>query len=132
MKVTTKPAACLFTASILILLPACSTEAESAMTTGCDGLRAMAEAYADGDRAAFDEAMDQGDSLGGAVEMSGDGDDQTLIADSGVAYRGYESLSLAAYEPPELNNGELVWQGKDLKAWQQEGLDRGLDACDDY
>ncbi|HVQ88088.1 MAG TPA: hypothetical protein VMT88_07895 [Actinomycetes bacterium] len=115
-----------------LLLSACSNEVENAMSEGCDGLRAMSESYAAGDRQAFDEAMDRGVSLGGAVEMAGDHDDQTLTDDSGVAFRGYKSLSLAAYEPPERNDGELVWRGKELRGWQREDLDRGLEACDGY
>jgi hypothetical protein len=133
MKVSAKPAACLFTASILILLPACSDEIDTAMAEGCEGLPQMAQAYAAEDRAEFDEVSNRTESLGFAHFRASDfSKDDSLIRDAAVAATAYSTLYDAAYEPPERNNGASVWRGRELTPSQQRAVDDGLAVCKNY
>lgn len=133
MKVNTKPGACLFAAGLLMLLPACSDEIDTAMAEGCEGLPHMAQTYAAGDRAEFDEASDQAQSVGFADFRASDfGKDESLISDAAVAYTAYSTLYDAAYEPAESNNGASVWRGRELTPSQQRAVDEGLAVCENY
>ena len=128
-----KAAFVLGAASLVVALSACSNDIESAMSEGCEALPQMADAYASGDRATFDEVNSQAMRVGFAEFRAADfTNDESLIAAASVANRAYSTLYSAAYEPAEANNGKSVWRGKELTPSQQQDVEAGLAVCKNY
>src|SRR5262245_47194469 len=111
-------------------LGACS-QLDSAMSKGCNALRSAADAYEAGDREAFEAAFPDTMELGVAVQYT-DTESPELQNKVGTAASGAEALHSAAYAPVEKHEGEEVWQGREMRAWQTENLRAGLDACEGY
>jgi hypothetical protein len=119
--------------SLVVALSSCSNDIEDAMSEGCEALPQMADAYASGDRATFDEVNGQAMRVGFAEFRAADfTNDESLIADASVANLAYSTLYSAAYEPAEANNGRSVWRGRDLTPSQQQDVDAGLAVCVHY
>lgn len=123
----------LATVTVVGLLSSCADEIDTAMAEGCEGLPQMAQAYAAGDRAEFDQASNRTESLSFADFRASDfGKDDSLISDASVASTAYSTLYDAAYEPAESNNGASVWRGRELTPSQQQDVDAGLKVCEGY
>jgi hypothetical protein len=122
-------AAAVTAATIWLLWP--PSDIERAMHVGCDGLPRMAAAYADGNRPAFEDAAEDAERLGFASFRAGDLDEER-VDDATTAAAGYAVLNAAAYEPPEANNGALVWQGEILTSAAERKLDAALAVCSGY
>lgn len=118
------------TLAITGVLSSCS-ELENAMEEGCDGLRSAAEAYAAGDREAFEAAFGDTMSLGVAVQYT-DTESKEVQDEIRVAASGAEALHSAAFAPVENHDGEEVWRGREMSAWQRENLQAGLAVCENY
>ena len=126
-------------AAVSLALVSCSSELDEAIASGCDGLRTMADVYEpgagpDAERATFDEALIEGrNGFGGAVELaSGSGPDPAPDSVIGLGHEAVRAFSVASYEAPESNGGDLVWEGEPLTREQQQAVDRGLEACEEY
>ena len=125
-----RTAALVVFASVPLSLTSCvfDSDLDNSIDRGCNGLRVMSESYLTGDQQTFDDALRQGWSFGFAAELA-DGD---LGPDSviSVGLQAVKIYDVAAYEPAERNNGELVWRGRGINTEDQVTVDRALAACD--
>ena len=126
-------------AAVSLGLVSCSNEVDEAIAQGCDALRVMSDVYNPGahpgaDRDTFDEALIEGRTgFGAAVELfSGSGPDPAPDSVIGLGHDAARAFSVASYEAPESNGGDLVWKGEPLTREQQQAVERGLEACEEY
>ena len=118
-------------ALVPLALTSCSSDLDDAITRGCDALDVMSETYLTGDRATFDEALNDGWSFGAAVELaSDDGPDPAPDSLISLGLQGVKVYQIAAYEPPEKNSGDLVWKGSELSPADEATVERAMEACD--
>ena len=129
----------LASAAVSLVLMSCSGEVDEAIASGCDGLRVMSDVYdpgarPDAERGTFDAALIQGSNgFGAAVELaSGSGPDPAPDSLIGLGHEAVRAFSVASYEAPEMNDGDLVWKGEPLTREQQQAVARGLEACEDH
>jgi hypothetical protein len=120
------------TGGVVLLLfgtSGCTSDLDEALAEGCDGLRTMSESYPS-DRDAFERGFDQAQSFGAAVELANLPNPYApeLVT---VGVRAFKVFSVAAHEPAEMNDGDVVWRGRSLTASDQRQIDQALAACDD-
>ena len=100
------------------------------MSDACDGLRQMSGAYATKDH----EGLIAGYTETGALHPASEevGGDDPRRGDIFAVTTATRAMFTAAYEPPENNNGELVWRGLPLSKADQNRVDGGMKTCEQY
>jgi hypothetical protein len=100
------------------------------MSQGCDGLSQMVAAYDEGDKSGVEGGFtDTGAFSTASEEAAGNVSKRAEVETASVAGR---ALFVATFEPPEDNDGDLVWRHQPLTARQQRAVEKGLAVCERF